>query len=110
MSPVCMAAGLHFDLSVSNFGIQEYMHPSEETDRVFTHSYTFAEGMMHPGDAPGLGVELDEKLAATYPYRRAYFPPYSKIHPPAPASSRPTFIIRRTHLLTPHPTSTHITS
>jgi mannonate dehydratase len=74
MSPVCMAAGLHFDLSVSNFGIQEYMHHSDETDRVFPHSYTFGEGMMHPGDAPGLGVELDEKLAATYPYRRAYLP------------------------------------
>src|SRR5258707_6242653 len=74
MSPVCMAAALHFDLSVSNFGIQEYMHHSDETDRVFPHSYTFGEGMMHPGDAPGLGVDMDEKLAATYPYRRAYLP------------------------------------
>ena len=25
LSPVCMAAALHFDLSVHNFGIQEYM-------------------------------------------------------------------------------------
>jgi mannonate dehydratase len=30
--------------------------------------------MMHPGDAPGLGVDLDESLAAKYPYRRAYLP------------------------------------
>ena len=74
MSPVCMAAALHFDLSVHNFGIQEYMHHSTETDRVFPHSYTFADGMMHPGDAPGLGVDIDENLAATYPYRRAYLP------------------------------------
>jgi mannonate dehydratase len=29
---------------------------------------------MHPGDAPGLGVEMDEALAATFPYRPAYLP------------------------------------
>jgi mannonate dehydratase len=74
MSPVCMAAALHFDLSVHNFGIQEYMHHSPETDRVFSHSYTFADGMMHPGGAPGLGVDIDEQLASQYPYRRAYLP------------------------------------
>jgi len=64
-----MAAALHFDLSVPNFGIQEYMRHTEETDRVFPHSYTFSGGMMHPGDAPGLGVDLDEALASKYPYR-----------------------------------------
>ena len=55
LSPVCMAAALHFDLSIHNFGIQEYMRHSEETDRVFPHAYRFAEGFMHPGEAPGLG-------------------------------------------------------
>jgi mannonate dehydratase len=74
MSPVCMAATLHFDLSVHNFGIQEYMHHSKETDQVFPHGYTFSEGTMHPGETPGLGVEIDEALAAKYPYRRAYLP------------------------------------
>jgi mannonate dehydratase len=74
MSPVCTAAALHFDLSVPNFGIQEYMRHSGETDRVFPHSYTFADGMMHPGDTPGLGVDIDEQLASKYPYRRAYLP------------------------------------
>ena len=29
---------------------------------------------MHPGDAPGLGVEIDEALAARYPYDPAYLP------------------------------------
>ena len=29
---------------------------------------------MHPGEAPGLGVDIDEKLAAKYPYKRAYLP------------------------------------
>ena len=74
LSPVCMAAALHFDLSVPNFGIQEYMRRTDETDLVFPHAYSFSEGMMHPGDAAGLGVDIDEALAAKYPYRRAYLP------------------------------------
>src|SRR4051812_22407851 len=74
LSPICMAAALHFDLSVPNFGIQEYMRHTEETDAVFPHAYSFADGLMHPGEAPGLGVDLDEALAAKYPYKRAYLP------------------------------------
>jgi len=74
LSPVCVAAALHFDLSVHNFGIQEYMRHSEETDRVFPHSYTFSDGTLHPGEKPGLGVDIDEALAAKFPYRRAYLP------------------------------------
>ena len=74
LSPVCMAAALHFDLSVPNFGVQEYMRHTEETDAVFPHAYSFANGMMHPGDKPGLGVDLDEALAAKYPYKRAFLP------------------------------------
>ena len=35
LSPVCMGAALHFDAWVPNFGIQEYMHHSEETLQVF---------------------------------------------------------------------------
>ncbi len=74
LSPVCMGAALHFDLSVHNFGIQEYMPHTAETDKVFPHAYSFKDGVMHPGDAPGLGVDLDEALAAKYPYERAYLP------------------------------------
>jgi len=74
LSPVTMAAALHFDLSVPNFGIQEYMRHTEETDAVFPHSYSFENGAMHPGNAPGLGVDIDEKLAERFPYKRAYLP------------------------------------
>lgn len=74
LSPVCMGAALHFDLWVPNFGIQEYMRHTEETDAVFPHAYTFKDGYMHPGHVPGHGVEIDEAMAAKYPYERAYLP------------------------------------
>ena len=74
LSPVCMAAALHFGLSVPNFGIQEHMPHTAETDAVFPHAYSFADGMMHPGDAPGLGVDIDEALAGGYEYKRAFLP------------------------------------
>jgi mannonate dehydratase len=74
LSPVTMAAALHFDLSVPNFGIQEYMVHSELTDEVFPHEYSLRDGYMHPGEKPGLGVDIDEALAAKHPYDRAYLP------------------------------------
>jgi mannonate dehydratase len=74
LSPVTMAAALHFGLAVHNFGIQEYMPHTAETSAVFPHHYSFDRGYMYPGDAPGLGVDIDEKLADLYPYQRAYLP------------------------------------
>ncbi|HEY2944780.1 MAG TPA: D-mannonate dehydratase ManD [Vicinamibacteria bacterium] len=79
LSPVCLAAALHFDLAVHNFGIQEYMPHGEDVDRVFPHHYRFESGSMHPGDAPGLGVDIDEALAARHPYARAYLPVNRKL-------------------------------
>ena len=55
LSPVCMAAALHFDVSVPNFGIQEWMHHTPETDEVFPHSYRLRDGALHPGEGAGPG-------------------------------------------------------
>jgi mannonate dehydratase len=74
LSPVTMGAALHFDTWVPNFGIQEYMRHSEETDAVFPHDYSFKDGRLFVGDTPGHGVDIDEALAAKYPYRPAYLP------------------------------------
>lgn len=74
LSPVSMGSALHFDVSVPNFGIQEHMPHAALTDEVFPHAYSFAQGMMDPGEVPGHGVEIDEKLAAKFPYKRAYLP------------------------------------
>jgi mannonate dehydratase len=74
LSPVTMGAALHFGLAIHNFGIQEHMPHTALTDEVFPHAYRFEAGYMHPGEAPGHGVELDEALAAKFPYQRAYLP------------------------------------
>lgn len=79
LSPVSMAAALHFDTSISNFGIQEYMRHTRETDEVFPHGYYFKDGYLHPSEAPGLGVDYDEKLAAKFPYDRAFLPVNRKL-------------------------------
>ncbi len=74
LSPVFMDAALHFDTWVPNFGVHEFMPHSEEMHSVFPHDYRFERGMMHCGESPGHGVDIDEKLAAKYPYQRAYLP------------------------------------
>ncbi|HOY23029.1 MAG TPA: D-galactonate dehydratase family protein [Cellvibrio sp.] len=74
LSPVCMGAALHFDYWVPNFGIQEHMAHNELTEEVFSHAYQFNDGFFTPGEAPGHGVDIDEALAAKYPYKRACLP------------------------------------
>ena len=74
ISPVGLAAALHLDLAIHNFGMQEYMEHQPLAGEVFRTSYRFEDGLLHPGDAPGLGVEYDEAAAARFPYERAYLP------------------------------------
>jgi len=74
VSPVGQAAALHLDIAIHNFGIQEYMKHSSDTLECFRTSYTFTDGLLHPGNNPGLGVEYDETLAASFAYTPAYLP------------------------------------
>ena len=74
LSPVAMGAALHFDTWVPNFGVQEYMPHSAQMLSVFPHDWRFERGMLYCGETPGHGVDIDEKLAAKYPYQRAYLP------------------------------------
>ena len=79
LSPVSMAAALHFDTAIHNFGIQEYMRHTSETDEVFPHAYYFRDGYLHPGDKPGLGVDYNEKLAEQFQYVASYLPVNRKL-------------------------------
>lgn len=74
MSPITMSAALHFGVSTHNVGIQERaLHP-DAANEVFRSTYTFTDGYLDPGEAPGLGIELDEDLAARYEFERSYLP------------------------------------
>jgi mannonate dehydratase len=74
LSPICMGAALHLGLAIPNLGVQEHMEHCPETDAVFPHSYALKDGYMDPGETPGHGVDIDEELAAKYPYSPAYLP------------------------------------
>jgi mannonate dehydratase len=74
VSPVGMAAALHLDIAIHNFGIQELMVHNQRTLEVFRTSYTFVDGLLDPGESPGLGVELDEVAAGAFEYTPAYLP------------------------------------
>lgn len=74
LSPVTMAAALHFNTAIHNFGIQEHMPHTELTDELFPHAYQYEKGCLYPGEAPGLGIDFDEKRAADYPYQTAFLP------------------------------------
>jgi mannonate dehydratase len=74
ISPIGIAAALHLDHSISNFGIQEYMAHLDPAGDVFKPSYRYADGMLHLSDEPGIGVGFDENAAKQYPYQRRYLP------------------------------------
>jgi mannonate dehydratase len=50
------------------------MRHTEETDAVFPHDYHFEAGELFCGETAGHGVDIDEALAAKYPYKPAYLP------------------------------------
>lgn len=74
LSPITLAAQLHINLAINNFGIQEYMLHTDQTYEVFDCPYYFDDGYLHLVDRAGLGVEYDEKKAEKYTYERAYLP------------------------------------
>ena len=68
VSPVGHAANLQLDLACHNFGIQEQHVFGERTREVFPGCPEIREGMLWSNQRPGLGIDLDEALAARYPF------------------------------------------
>lgn len=72
VSPVGFAANLMLDLHVWNFGIQEacaYLNINPLLKELFPGVPEVRDGYMWPNGNPGLGIDIDEKLAARYPPR-----------------------------------------
>jgi mannonate dehydratase len=67
VSPVGHAAQAHIDLAIWNFGIQERVDFSDKMKSIFPGCPTMNNGYMYVNEAPGIGVDLNEKEAAKYP-------------------------------------------
>lgn len=74
-SPISMAAQGHLNVWAPNFGIQEYLVlGTPECDALFPSDHYYSDGMFHVTDAPGLGIDFDEKEAERYSFERRYHP------------------------------------
>ena len=69
VSPVGHAVNMHLDLACYNFGIQEQNVFSPTVREVFPGAPEIRGGYMYANDSPGLGIDIDEKLAAKFPYQ-----------------------------------------
>lgn len=67
VSPVGHAANVHLDLATPNFGIQEAREFTQAEKDVFPGCPELKDGYYWANDKPGLGIDLDEKLAAKFP-------------------------------------------
>ncbi len=68
VSPIGHTAQLHLDLASYNFGIQEGGLIGGVSAEIFKGCATFKDGYLWANANPGWGIEVDEKLAAKYPY------------------------------------------
>lgn len=69
LGPVANAVALHFDISTPNFLIQEDMLTDVPWRwEVVEHSLESREGYWFPTHAPGLGIEVNEAVAAKHPF------------------------------------------
>ena len=69
VSPVGHAANVHLDLAVPNFGIQEAREFTQSEQEVFPGCPTLKDGYYWASEKPGLGIDLDERLAAKFPIK-----------------------------------------
>lgn len=67
VSPVGHAANIHLDVSSWNFGIQEWSGFNQASLDVFPGCPELRGGYVYPNNKPGLGIDIDEKLAMKFP-------------------------------------------
>lgn len=67
LSPIGMAAQMHLDMTVPNFGIQEFSGFTEEEKEVFPGCPQIRNGYAYLSDKAGIGVDFNEKAAMKFP-------------------------------------------
>ncbi len=88
VSPVGHAANVHLDVSAINFGIQEWNGFKDEVYEVFSGIPEARNGYVYPNEKPGLGIDMDEKMAARFPCENV-LPAWTLARLPDGTSARP---------------------
>ncbi len=70
VSPIGHMAMTHLNLSITNFGIQEYSEMNDATREIFHGVPEMKNGYLWANDKPGWGIEIDEAAAAKHPFKR----------------------------------------
>ncbi len=65
--PVNQLASYHVDLTIPSFGIQEENHFPELVHEMLPGTAEIRGGYLYGSDAPGLGIDIRETLAAKWP-------------------------------------------
>lgn len=68
VSPVGHCANVTLDVVCYNFGVQEWSFENDQVKEVFDGYPVVKDGYAYPNEKPGWGVEINEKLAAKYPF------------------------------------------
>lgn len=74
IGPIGQAAAVTVGIVIPNFGVQEWVGFSDQIHEVITGACEMRDGYAYPNEVPGLGLDINEELAAQYPYKPAWMP------------------------------------
>jgi len=67
VSPIGMAANVHMDLALHNFGVQEWGLRTDVEYEMFPGTPVLKDGMVWANDQPGWGIDFRPEIAARFP-------------------------------------------
>ena len=68
VSPIGHMANVHLGVACYNFGVNEYSPFNQNHQAIFKGCPVMKNGYLYPNESPGWGIEVDEKLAANFPF------------------------------------------
>jgi mannonate dehydratase len=70
VSPIGHMCNVMLGVATWNFGVNEYSAFNQNTQAIFKGCPVMKNGYLYPGELPGWGIEIDEALAAKFPFGR----------------------------------------
>ena len=70
IGPIAQAASVHISRAIHNFGVLEWAVYNEQAHAAVSGICSFKDGLAYPQELPGLGTDVNEEVAARYPYVR----------------------------------------